>query len=348
MLLNRSRTLETGASIIEKHSGQRPQYADTADRSIRSTSPAHLRQTPKRWSQPQNSPGRSPARFGTPQKQIESIFQEVSGNLQRRTEGWSVSKAVRGAVGEVRKNMNSLQPTHSRGPSMDAGNSSTQDTIAVLQERINLLEGRQRALSTMLDGALKSLRACKPGSTSDAEKWEDAFNTALAKLQFVSVYLGDSEIPIHSGEDTPIQIFEDQADTNPGIGEAKKPNIQVKDEESEQPKLQASAAPKNEIKDGEKNSDTSAPTAADKSAPVRPSLADSSFSFMLGENRHRSSFVSSVTALPEQRRDSTSRSRPNQIVAEKAEKRERRGSKDKGERKVTAPEDHGFTMSSFQ
>ena len=70
----------------------------------------------------------------------------------------------------------------------------------------------------------------------------------------------------------------------------------------------------------------------------RPSLAESPFSFMLGEGHHRSSFVSSASAPPEQRRASDPKSKPRQPVV---------GEKEVASRGTESDED-GFTMSSLR
>lgn len=63
---------------------------------------------------------------------------------------------------------------------------------------------------------------------------------------------------------------------------------------------------------------------------------------MLGENRHRSSFVTSVMDLPEARRDSEAKAKPKQLWVEEKQKegKERKGS--------VGLEDDGFTMSSLR
>ena len=358
--LDKNRSLEIGANLIQQQSGRKPKTQKRAT----DNSAARLRaeETPVRGSRPpQQRPSHSPspARFNTPQKQLESIFQQVSGGIQQRTEGWNVSKAVRGAVGEVRRNMNNLQTSHSRNSSVDilSGGTETpsrsdlqqQSRVKVLEAQVQELVARNKALSKMLDGALDSLRSSKDIAKKGADDSEEAFNISLAKIQFVSVYLSDSAIPIppeesdHPNEKGDDKSLEKAQDDEHTISQEKRNETTAASQAS--PTIKGATVPVKERKAAAQATSQLAPPSA--SVPVRPSLAESSFSFMLGENRHRSSFISSVAELPEQRRGSDAKPKPTnkQLLAEEKEAKDR---KQRKERMGSESEDDGFTMNPLR
>ncbi|ETI27570.1 hypothetical protein G647_00019 [Cladophialophora carrionii CBS 160.54] len=320
VFLDRNRDSEAGALLIQRYSGRRPKGSEALPN--RST-PAATRAAIAPRHRP--SPSASPGRFSSQQRQLEGLFREVTGNLQKRTEGWDVSKAVRSAVGEVRRNVNNYQSAHSRQPSSDGPQlvvperkrleqKAQEDATRDLQQKLQRLQERNTVLAKMLDDALQSLRAIKLANPTAAGDAQDNMNICLAKIQFVSVYLSDSDIPIPNEE----------------TAQAPQPPRENPDSSEKQ-----SAAPiqtKPDTKD-EKHSETGIQTqeAEQRGREThvtiqRPSLMESSFSFMLGENRHRSSFVSSVSDLPENSRESESRSRPRKKVAEIIPHPERKGS----------------------
>ncbi|KIW16488.1 hypothetical protein PV08_06543 [Exophiala spinifera] len=322
VFLERNRTIEAGATVIQHYTGRRPKQTDP--QSSRSSSTARTVRSP----QLRQSPSHSPGRFTSSQKQLESLFQEVTGGLQKRTEGWNVSKAVRSAVGEVRRNMNNYQTSHSRQTSRDTPDAGKSDSAQFLQQRLNELQERNHLLSKMLEDAVDSLRTVKLTTKEGVDEAEHNLNISLAKIQFVSVYLADPEIPIPKGESTADVEVDHQLDEKTATAA---------------PAAQATALTGNLVRP--KNHEAGKVAAEVGSglqpAPARPSLMDSSFSFMLGENRHRSSFVSSVAALPEQERGNDLKS--GQKMAAEDEKRQQDGS-----RKGSAVDDGGFTLAKIQ
>ncbi|ETN45617.1 uncharacterized protein HMPREF1541_09449 [Cyphellophora europaea CBS 101466] len=352
ILLEKSRTPDAGALLIQKYSGRKPkvQSSDRARISIDHTPTRRNSRTP----QYHLSPNPSPARFTGPQRQLETLFNDVSGGIRSRAEGWNVSKAVRGAVGEMKRNMSSLQAqaAHSRQSSVDVlsatGDAPHRDNQR-LEKRVKELETRNKALARMLDGALGSLRGSKITDAETAEKAEETFNISLAKIQFVSVYLSDPDIPIPP-EDTaakmqvapseppiadtaaPLEAQEESSDARASV-----PEVQPVGEATPSPALTAGRSPRQLSPSPQIDNAKTRPA-------VRPSLTDSSFSFMLGEGRHRSSFVSSVANLPEERRNSDSTDKPlnKALTHEQRQKQKQKAKERKGK------EDDGFTMSSMR
>ncbi|KIV81207.1 hypothetical protein PV11_08639 [Exophiala sideris] len=331
IFLGRNQNIEAGATVIQHYTGRRPKQTEAPN--SRSSSVARTTRTP----QHRHSPSASPGRLASSQKQLEGLFQEVTGGLQKRTEGWNVSKAVRSAVGEVRRGMNSYQTSQARQAIKDPlDTGKAEETTQTLQRKLQQLQERNSLLAKLLEDAVGSLRSVKLTGKEDADEAENNLNISLAKIQFVSVYLSDPEIPIPREEP----------------GQPSKDDVMVEDSPEGQP--EASAEPEAQqqgtmvtipVRTTKPSSKDEASTTSEKDdgdikkGPARPSLMDASFSFMLGENRHRSSFVSSAGPLPEQRRDSLSRGGPKQTLAD---------GKTQQARNSARGEDDSFTLTRLQ
>lgn len=358
--LVKSKTPEAGADITQLRTGKRqyhnPLGEDIVPRVSTPSTRAH-----RRFKSQQASPSPSPARFTTPQKHLESLFSNVSNNFQKNAEGWSVqnvSKALRGAVGEAKRNLEQLQTGHSRSSSLDfprnlgasdaTENSANEDLIS----RLKQLEDRNKALAKMLEGAQETLRKWKSTDTQSGASGEDAFNTALARIQFVSVYLADADIAIP--EMTPVaeKKFEIPAITQETSVD--KQEIETtQSQQSPNPPAIAENIPsivkhQQSVPESKARTPSISPTRA---TAVRPSLANSSFSFMLGEDRHRSSFVKSKP-LPEERRHSDAKAEKHRKDSHESKTKPRLSAKDRKEQKsgnkVSDSDDDGFTLSTLQ
>lgn len=327
--LAKRKTTEAGADITQLRTGRR-QYTNplaSEEPIVRASTPTQAR-THRRLKSSQVSPGSSPARFATPQRQLESLFNNVSSNFQKGAEGWSVqnvSKALRGAVGEVRRNVEHLQAgTTPSQASIDTSRPSAEDEGALpssiahdLANQLKKLEDRNKALAKMLETAQESLRKWKSEGSNHNAQGEDAFNTALARIQFVSVYLTDSDIPIPTPAPTPAieAAPPDQATSTPPSN-----TVQADQEanKTEQEKQTASPSPnpttqpphpQTPTTTTEPNKLNQPQSHLDPSPIPRPSLTSPTFSFMLGPDHatRRTSFIRS-TPLPEERRHSTATS----------------------------------------
>lgn len=361
--LDANRSFEAGATLIRRYSNRTPDpktrlqpnwvKRGSPNSAVKSRGNGRSRHQPAAAP----SPSRLSARFLSQQKGLEALFQEVSGEVQRRTEGWSIARAVKGAVGEVRRNVQNLQPeTRVLGTRDDQDGSPNRnqevDTNSrhILTQRVQELEDRNKALARMLGTTLESLRVYKQNPTEgNSGTEEENFNIILAKLQFVQVYLADPEIPIpaeepqrgHNNEDDEVRaILPESAPPvteKPSLAEEEhKPAPIAPDSPNPAVQLQpAMPVQKTRLREKEKAIPR---TDLPPRRQQRPSLADSSFSFMLGEGRRRSSFVSSASEPPEQRRGSDPKSKPKPAVA--------------GEKEVAAQatesEEDGFTMSSLR
>ncbi|KAJ5846807.1 hypothetical protein N7534_010476 [Penicillium rubens] len=272
-------------------------------------------------------PTGSPARNSP--NSLESLFQDVSQGIQRRTETWGVAKAVRGAVTEARKNMQTMnfdpnmRPVSSR-PISAASASDIQSkapmasTVASarLETKINLLEKRNQALATMLREALDDLGSQLANIKDLGSDTNSAVKQALVKAESVQVCLGDSSIPVDPPLDPRVdgelnQLDELQEtvtstmgkeDDNVVANEGQSRTINPVKADTTGPKAESGTNPTLDTA-SRTNSDRKESARAIRSRPtVRPSMTDSGFSWMLGGGRNLSGFVSSTSPPPEQTR----------------------------------------------
>ncbi|RDL40603.1 Ypt of gyp1p [Venustampulla echinocandica] len=183
-----------GAQIISKY-GAKP---------VQLQSPASQPSTPSgRLSPRQRLPRQiaSPARFLQQQGGVEALFQEAAKGVLERGERLGINQAVRDAVGEVRKNMQGLQTSRSNSTrsrtsegarwSLDEGR-----TIHPSKANVSAMNARNQQLALMLDAAMADLRAVSVSKDSDKEACVKAMDLAIAKVDFVKIYLEDSTMPL--------------------------------------------------------------------------------------------------------------------------------------------------------
>ena len=259
-----------------------------------------------------------------------------------------MAKAVRGAVGEVRKNVHHLQsgnttPSKSSTPPPPRAHQSASELAA----KIQILEDRNRALANMLEGALGSLRshdkALEEHKDEKKNLSSDDLAIAMAKVQFVQVYLEDPTIPIPLETSPPKQpsVASDLAEKSASSSSAKpEPTNSV-----------PGSSNTGDSDEKENASPIKAPTRtkkppfkpeALKPQESRPSLAQSSFSWMLGEEPAKSSFVNASPFPPDQRRESIAKDKHGDLFGE--------GGAGGGKRPPHGVEkaDDGFTLESLQ
>ncbi|OKP14827.1 TBC1 domain family member 5 [Penicillium subrubescens] len=328
LYLEQNPTAERGSFLISKYSGRSPESSKRRSRSgIRPAMRAQLWEDFKGRSE-SNSPGSSPARNSP--KSLEALFQDVSQGIQRRTESWGVAKAVRGAVTEARKNMQTMH--YEPGPRYNVARTKPVSTMAVkgvsqrptptelgLQTKIDRLEERNHELATILNEALKDLRM-QLDTVKDTDKTaNDTVKYALDRVQSVQSCLEDSMLPLPV-RSTSHATAVDQVlpETAPSVSEPashiETPDVAEKqDQQDARPPLPVDA-PKSSMNSATAKAASVTTTSATTTdghtdfgregprAAVRPSLSDSGFSWMLGGNRGLSTFVSPASVPPEQTR----------------------------------------------
>jgi TBC1 domain family protein 5 len=326
-------TPQGGAEIITRYGKQAPAVKIEPAASIRAPSPAVSFTS----SRTRHSVG-SPKSFLGPQGAgLEAVLQGAAKNVLERGSQWGVGKALRDAVGEVRKNVEAYQngagsgqttprsggrefrapgllnPTAANRPGLDR----TQSASA--SKKIADLEKRNKHLSKMLESAVAELwehhreQAESQKSKENEETSKAAMESlslAIAKVQFVQVYLEDSSIPLPVDEST------DQAATANAAASLAPPSpvppeLTVVAPPTASPTVSSPAptpAP-TAIKTSQESSQlnspqtsspvqrslsTKPPTTSHLAPRSRPQLTSSNFSWMLGEESAPSNFATST------------------------------------------------------
>jgi TBC1 domain family protein 5 len=194
-----------GAKIVSKYSGKAPPLLSTDSRP---STPLGQPLGHKRNISGTKSPLPSPARFLQQQGGVEALFQGAARGVLDRGERLGINKAVRDAVGEVKKNMQGLQTSRNnstkRRPS-DGMRWSLDEGRAVLPSRasVSAMNARNKQLALMLDQAMTDLRAVSVSEDGDKDKYVKAMDLAIAKVEFVKVYLEDSTMPLLEDSSVP-------------------------------------------------------------------------------------------------------------------------------------------------
>ncbi|OAX81468.1 hypothetical protein ACJ72_04195 [Emergomyces africanus] len=260
------------------------------------------------------SPSVSPAR--NHQRRLDSLIQDVSEGLHRRTEGWGVTKVVRGAMVEARRNIQNIQssastpaPRRIDSPPNDSPSPPLINfaTVRGLNARLSTLERRNQALAAMLGDAINELRAQREDPNRPNAK---AMDLTLAKIQCVQGYLEDPTMPIPEERKSPKLVADRSRSSDPVFREpVAKATTALVGNENNTPNGQRRAENKSTLQSPPESRVAEVATVV-KPVPLRPApatrapLAESPFSWMLGNNKERSGFVTSVSAPPEQSRSS--------------------------------------------
>lgn len=276
-----------GAFLIAKYTGQPPKLSGGS---------------PTRGDQPRSgSRNRSeeslPSALLNQQRGLEALFQDVSEGLQRRTENWTVARAVRSAVSEARRNMAAAEPA-----SLRARWSSSPRRLPVpskvVPERFRRAEppppsrDRDHVVSALSE-ALQDLRTVKqsapqlpPTAVAALDRVYERVETAKLKLILETPASSSSSSLAHPTTNT---TEEDKAGPTPPSSDtptvasdttprAPPPSAEKADNSESKPRTQPPPAPQR-------------PTST--TTTTRPSLSDPEFSWILGEkanHSHRSPF----------------------------------------------------------
>lgn len=301
------------------------------------------RDSPERRSSPFGSPARLLQRQGG----IEAVIQEAAKGVYSRGEKWGVNKAIRGAVQGLQSGNNSpKRPSEAPRWSLDDG--KTIASPAQITARVQALEERNVALAKMLGKAMEELSVQQQEfAKQKADTAAGALSLAMAKVQFVQVYLEDPTISLPTespnlvaadepetsavqalitGAETtgplkastsspkmkPALLSESRQDaagdsSEPGPDATPEPIPAASPPLNSSPKLNTSPKAQASVLE---NPQTKVPNERPGPSPFhhpRPSLAQSSFSWMLGEDQRKSSFVSASPFPSEKRRQNAGR-----------------------------------------
>lgn len=336
-----------GAFLVSKYSGRPPELArDPLQQPPREPSQKKIdRRSHSRNLSGGSSSGQSPARNS--QRTLESLFQDVSEGLQRRTEGWGVAKAVRGAVTEAKRNMANaevvgISPSRAwrGGPRFGTprlGPSRTSDPVDLVKQ-VASLKKRDNSFAGLLSEAIHDLALIKESTVDLSPEATEALDRAFERIKNVQTELQGSSGSARTKSATLTINEEKFASDKSDIlerEEEEQEEIQQKPTETTSANEKEKAETKTEVSNADTDFEivatSTSPTAPDPLPPSRSTaaplsrrpLAQSEYSWMLGDNTHRSSFVSSASLPPDQSRQSESRSRQGTLFRDgRDEKRE--------------------------
>ncbi|KAF1829013.1 RabGAP/TBC [Decorospora gaudefroyi] len=321
-------TPQGGVEVIARYGKQAPILEPEPTTSLREPSPSPSFVS----SRTRHSLG-SPRSFVSQQGAgIEALIQGAAKNVLDRGSQWGVGKALRDAVGEVRKNVEAYQSGTNSGqitprsggrefrkpgqlstaaanarPGLDRASSANS------LKKIEDLDRRNKSLAKMLEVAVSDLweyhraqdevQKVKENDEKGKEAME-ALSLAIAKVQFVQVYLEDASIPL------PVDEATEQAATAQAVVTLVSPAFQSSVPSEQTPSvppisLSRSPGPASPMTTATKSPLTSRPTsppartlsppsqlASTLSPRSRPHLTSSNFSWMLGEDSASSNFAS--------------------------------------------------------
>jgi len=190
-----------GATLILKYSGKNP-VVKTAEQPKRPLPNTRTPSFQKLSSLRQRTLGaRSPLSVSAKILQqpgaVEALLQGAAKNVMERSEKLGINRAVRDAMGEIRRNVQGFQEVRS----LSKGNrSSPVDNGEPLVERavtMSLMERKNRKLAAMLGEVVASLKSLE-ASGLHGEKSEQlqVINSAAAKIQFIQTFLEDSTLAL--------------------------------------------------------------------------------------------------------------------------------------------------------
>jgi TBC1 domain family protein 5 len=180
-----------GAKIISKYSGKSPAMDSAA---LGPLSPLSHRRSYSGT----KSPLSSPARFLQQQGGLEALFQGAAKGAFERGERLGINKAVRDAVGEVKKGLQASRSnsTHKRASDVARWSLDEGKTIPSTRVSISAMKARNKQLAHMLEQAMFDLRAASNSPNGDKESYVRAMDLAIAKVDFIRIYLEDNTMPL--------------------------------------------------------------------------------------------------------------------------------------------------------
>ncbi|KAF4548834.1 Rab-GTPase-TBC domain-containing protein 6 [Elsinoe fawcettii] len=235
-------------------------------------------------------------------RNFESLLQNAAKDVLSRGEKWGINKAVRDAVEEVRKGVRDIQTMQTPTPPRRHGRTQSRGVIAPpifgggarapdLERKLGALQRRNEQLAAMLKQATDELWEFqrvvseREGKGVDEEKVKE-LGMSIARVGFVQVYLEDASIPLPLEEERKEGLATEDART-----------------EEREETLLSSSPPKLIIPEP----DSGAPRVVEQDLPKpatpsldpnvsRPTLAQSSFSWMLGQEERSSPFMDSSSS----------------------------------------------------
>jgi TBC1 domain family protein 5 len=199
-----------GSHLVSKYTGKplqhegRPLTPPALQRNVTTVSGADFVQSTSR------NGLLAPARPSTQPRNLEAVLQSTAKNIYARSERLGIGKAVRSAVDEVHKKAQEIRDHQTPSPPVVRRPRGSRSAFSpdASQRRIKMLQDRSKQLSKLLDGAVSELWDFQKIVAENVEHSLGAadpvnvekLSVAIAKVQFVQVYLDDSDLPMPDSE----------------------------------------------------------------------------------------------------------------------------------------------------
>lgn len=175
------------------------------------------------------SPTRSPTRSSRQPRNIESVLRSTAKNIYSRGEDLGIGKVVKSAVDEVHRRAQEIRDLQTPSPPANirrhTANRGSRGSIGLIPPpvRVRQLEERSRQLAKLLEGAVTELWSYQKdvadgsgsGESTEVAKQPasdlEKLSIAIAKVQFVQVYLDDPTLPMPE-EEAPAETKQGSAD----------------------------------------------------------------------------------------------------------------------------------------
>jgi TBC1 domain family protein 5 len=146
-------------------------------------------------------------------RNIESMFQSAAKNITARSEQLGIGKAVRNAVDEVHRKAQEISNAQTPSSSNARRQGAPRTAYGAVLHKVKELENRNAQLNKLLEAAVGDLweyqKVAAEGSqsaesiaTQEEKDSLEKLSVAIAKVQFVQVYLGDASLPLPTEEKT--------------------------------------------------------------------------------------------------------------------------------------------------
>lgn len=197
MYLRTHMTVEGGSYLVLKYTGRplvvgRPTTPPALQRNITTFAIRHA-------VNPDRKSGLSPPRTPRQSRNIEGILQNTAKSLYAQGEKLGIGKAVRSAMDEVQKKAQEIRDAQTSSPPPWRGSSNVN-----LLNHAKQLELRNKRLSVLLSGAVSELweyqKLITEGSSDSQDQTVEKLSAAIAKVQFVQVYLDEPSLSLSENE----------------------------------------------------------------------------------------------------------------------------------------------------
>lgn len=310
---------------------------------------------------------RSPGQMLQESGGIEGLLQEAAKGMYRRSEQWGLSQAFRNAVHGLQSGSNTPRRSSSARHPFDEDRPASD--LGELSGKLQALEDRNKILAKMLQESIEDISMqAKEFEKEKQEAGANRLTLSIAKLQFLQIHLENSAMPLitHStGQEGRRVSHNDRLLKHRATRSSS--NDQTAPVASQRPVLSRPVTTKRQDgQDSEAHSPTRAPIrrpahisavpritrteSPQQQSPFqssRPSLAQSSFSWMLGTEDNKTNFVSAAPFSPERDRKNAARGKAGFLFGDdKDQSSQARTSKEKAA--VTTEDSDGFTLGTLK